>query len=134
MLQIDFMQELGMELENIGELREPDQAVGEGDHAVGEAPPIVRKLYTVATAMEEAKVRMALDARYTRDEVERQSLYDRVAEVDSKEAIIRALFWLILNQLYPETWRKPLGLRRGWIVVWLDPPTNMLGRIFGLPL
>jgi hypothetical protein len=110
-----------MELNNIEEkdFRWTDQNISGNEHIVGEASDGLKRIWTFAEKLEEAALQSLVQARFSKSREAGEELYKKAKEFKEKEETLRRIFWICLKDEF-NLWDRPVGIRKGFKVVWYE--------------
>ena len=109
---------LPKELDEIKEFIDPPMEVESDDIVVGDATDEMKRLYTLSCKYEEIFTRMAVEARYAKNENEQIKARKKMTEANQKRETLLEIFWICIKD-YFELWGKnSVGIRKGYKIIW----------------
>ena len=109
---------LPKELDEIKEFIDPTVEIESNDIVVGDATNEMKRLYTLSRKYEEIFTRMAVEARYAKNENEQIKAIKKATEANQKRETLLEIFWICIKD-YFELWGKnSVGIRKGYKIIW----------------
>ncbi len=117
---------LPLELAEVRNFKEPTGEVEPGEHQLGPISDELKAIHTLAFALAKEAEKQQLEAKYADTKEARDACNLRYEELARKAAALSHLFVVGLCEDF-KCWDKQcIVLRKGWIAVWIEPPTNPL--------
>ena len=130
-MPIEFTTLLGLELDMIEKIIEPQDEMQPGDEILGEISGDLRKLYTVWKQMGKSAGALENDIQWGNTSL---NAFGTVQELKAKASIVKAILWIaIQDELHLWDCKVPLALRTGWKVVSCKSQGFPIFRMFGGP-
>jgi|SRR3989344_2526532 len=113
-----WIESLPKELDEIKEFIDPTVEIESNDIVVGDATNEMKRLYTLSRKYEEIFTRMAVEARYAKNENEQIKAIKKATEANQKRETLLEIFWICIKD-YFELWGKnSVGIRKGYKIIW----------------
>ena len=121
---------LSLELADIKTLKEPMTPVEPSDHQIGTISDELKALHTLSVMLKRESEKRELDAKYAENEEVKKALTSEACELRVKAITLSQIFVVGLCEDFG-CWDKPyIALRKGFVAVWIDPPTSPFPMFF----
>ena len=130
----NWLKLLPTELSLVDNFVEPEDDMQSNDNYVGDMTTELKKLYTLWKRLSEVAARSKVDYEFSNAST-KEALLAKWAELREKAKTLRYIFWVCVQDEFPELWsRESIGVRRGFKVVWSeekDSGPEFFRQVFG---
>ena len=122
-----FVDTLGLMLNGLEKMIEPPADMKPDDRKVGILEDEdVKKLYSLAMQCDRQAEELVIQIRYSgADERSSMQMLAKIKELKTKAELIREIFWASIKDSFGLWDKDSIGVRRGWVVVWNEPDSNI---------